>query len=1008
MRRLIVPAYAAWLFLLAAIYFAVPPRTFAAYVWLAIGLSSAIAVLAGVRLHRPSRRGPWFLLAGAIGAYAAADAVYYFAEGLTSIGDKVFLDDLLYGVMFVLLMAALLQFGRPAARGALLDALIVMCGVGLLTWIVLVQPNTEVPAPDDLTHLTSLIYPLADVVILAAVTRLIRALHASASILLLVLGAIGLLVSDAVYRIAQLGFSLGDPVGLGWFLFYACFGLAALVPSMRTLTEPPRLRVRDTTPLSIALLTVSALIPPSVLFFEAVTQVRVRNGAIIAVACAGMGILVLARLAGVGRELQSQFNRERGLRRVSTSLVSASDPLDVGAALKAGVGQLVPADLPHRAILLETPQAPPPLQALRSEQLLATSSLPEWLNQRLLPHPTAMAVPLVLPDRPVGDAQVGVLLVGAPERVLRSIRASVQALTAQAALALDRIRLGQELLQRNNEEYFRALVHNTADVILILDDDDRVRYASPSATAMFGTSGIIQMPLLDLVDPSSQTQAGTELRAVRLTGSLARPPAPGLARTGGDWTVRGPNGPALQAEASWRDLRADPAVQGIVVTLRDVTEQRRLERELTHRAYHDALTGLPNRALFAERLQQSLAHADQNLTVVGVLLLDLDDFKIVNDTLGHDLGDELLIGVSHRLAELLRHRDMAARLGGDEFAVIISDAADLAAVEDVASRVVTAFREPLAVQGQLVNGSVSVGVATNADAADSAELLRHADLALYVAKGEGKGQWRRYQPDLHTAITERLTLRTELDAALAGDQLDVEYQPIVALSSGRTVGFEALVRWNHPTRGRLLPHAFIDLAEESGLVEPIGEWVLRHAITAAQSWQSNGSRRPYVSVNVSAWQFRNSAFADRVLAELSESGLSPGLLMLEITESLLVRDDDRLWRDLARLRQAGVRIAIDDFGTGYSSLSYLRAVPLDVLKIDRQFTSTIAASSKQRALVDGIVRLAHTLGLEVIAEGIETSAESTLLTVLGCPYGQGYLFAKPLPLAETQSWLARR
>ncbi|NUR51765.1 MAG: EAL domain-containing protein [Hamadaea sp.] len=1007
MRRLIVPAYAVWLLLLAAVYFTMPPSTLAAFVWLAIGLSSTTAVLVGVRLNEPSQPRPWLLLAGAVLAYAAADAVYYFGEGITPLGDGVFLDDLLYAVMFVLLMAALLQFGRPAARGALLDALIVMCGVGLLTWIVLVQPRTDGPGTDDLSHLTSIIYPIADVVILAAVTRLIRALNVSASILLLIVGTVGLLVSDAVYRAANLGFTLGDLVGIGWFLFYACFGLAALLPSMRTLTEPPKLRVRDTTPLSITLLTVSALIPPAVLFFEAVTNPPVQDGVVIAVACAAMGILVLTRLAGVGRKLQSQFSRERGLRRVSTSLVSAADTKDVGAALKAGIAQLIPADVPHRAILLEPP-VPEPLRALRDDQILPAAALPEWLAQRVLPHPSAMAAPLVLPDRPGGDGQVGVLLIGAPERVLRAIRESVQALTAQAALAVDRIQLGQELLRRNNEEYFRALVHNTADVILILDDDDRVRYASPSATAMFGTAGIIGMPLLDLVDPDSRAQAGTELRAVRLTGSLARPPAAGLARDTGDWTVRGPNGPAVQAEASWRDLRTDPAVQGIVVTLRDVTEQRRLERELTHRAYHDALTGLPNRALFAERLQQALAHADQNLTVVGVLLLDLDDFKIVNDTLGHNLGDELLIGVSHRLAELLRHRDMAARLGGDEFAVIIEDAADLAAVEDVAARVVTAFREPLPVQGQLVNGSVSVGVATNAEAADSAELLRHADLALYVAKGEGKGQWRRYQPDLHTAITERLTLRTELDAAVTGDQLDVEYQPIVALSSGRTVGFEALVRWNHPTRGRLLPHAFIDLAEESGLVEPIGEWVLRNAIEAADSWQHNGRvHRPYVSVNVSAWQFRNSAFADRVLSGLADRGLAPGLLMLEITESLLVRDDDRLWRDLARLRQAGVRIAIDDFGTGYSSLSYLRAVPLDVLKIDRQFTSTIAASAKQRALVDGIVRLAHTLGLEVIAEGIETSAESTLLTVLGCPYGQGYLFAKPLPLTETYTWLAR-
>jgi diguanylate cyclase (GGDEF)-like protein/PAS domain S-box-containing protein len=995
-RRLLMPAYAAWMLLLAAVYFTVPPSNFCATVWLAIGVSSVTAVLLGVRLNQPSRPRPWYLLAGAVAAYALGDAVYYFSDGGSPVGPALYLDDLIYLAMFVLLMASLWQFGRPAAAGALLDALIVMCGVGLLTWIVLVQPNAARPALDDISHVTSILYPIADVVILAAVTRAIRAVPFTQSIMLLAAGGAGLLVSDAVYRAARLEYTLGGIVGIGWFLFYACFGAAALDPSMRTLTEPPPVRVRDTTPLSITLLTVSALIPPAVLFFETSAYIKVEHGVVIAIACAAMGVLVLTRLAGVGRRLQSQINRERGLRRVTTTLVSASDTKDVGQALKAGVGELIPADVPHRAVLLETAQAPDSLRVLRRDKLLRTDSLPEWVTQRLLPHPAAIASPLVLADRPAEDAQVGVLLVGAPERVLRSIRFALRALTAQAALAMDRVRLAQELLRRNNEEYFRALVHNTADVILILEDDDRVRYASPSATAMFGTAGIEGMPLLDLVDPASRDQAAAELASVRLTGDRAV--------LGSDWTVRGPNGPALQAEASWRDLRADPAVLGIVVTLRDVTEQRRLERELTHRAYHDALTGLPNRALFAERLQQALAHADQNLTVVGVLLLDLDDFKIVNDTLGHDLGDQLLIRVSHRLAELLRHRDLAARLGGDEFAVIIEDAADTEAVEEVAARIVTAFREPVPLDGQLVNGSVSVGVSTSADASDSAELLRHADLALYVAKGEGKGQWRRYQPDLHTSITERLTLRTELDNAVAGDQLDLEFQPIVMLNSGKTAGFEALVRWNHPIRGRLLPHAFIDLAEESGLVEPLGEWVLDHALAAAETWQ-RGDSGPYVSVNVSAWQFRDSAFADRVLHGLEARGLAPHVLMLEITESLLVREDDQLWRDLARLRQVGVRIAIDDFGTGYSSLSYLRAVPLDVLKIDRQFTSTITESTKQRALVDGIVRLAHTLGLEVIAEGIETSAESTLLTVLGCPYGQGYLFAKPLPLRETLPWL---
>ncbi len=444
------------------------------------------------------------------------------------------------------------------------------------------------------------------------------------------------------------------------------------------------------------------------------------------------------------------------------------------------------------------------------------------------------------------------------------------------------------------------------------------------------------------------------------------------------------------------------------MTLRDVTEQRRLERELTHRAFHDALTGLANRVLFAERVQDAIGRGAHRGDLVGVLFIDLDDFKVVNDTMGHESGDHLLRGVARRLTEALRQHDTAARLGGDEFAALIEDAHDVGAIEEVADRIAAALREPFVIDGQLVTCAASIGVGTTADATNGQDLLRQADLALYVAKGSGKGQWRRYQPDLHTAIVERLALRADLDQAVHDKAFALEFQPIVAIDSGQTSGFEALVRWDHPTRGRLLPDEFIDVAEESGLVVPIGDWVLRAAVTAAARWRDQQpGHPPYVSINVSAWQFRSPGFVARVRRELSTAGLPPRCLMLEITESLLLRDDDQVWDDLTELRQIGVRVAIDDFGTGYSSLSYLRHVPLDVLKIDRLFTGTIASSRQQRALVDGIVRLAHTLGLEVVAEGIETAAERDLLARIGCPYGQGYLFSRPMELERALLWLRR-
>jgi diguanylate cyclase (GGDEF)-like protein len=466
------------------------------------------------------------------------------------------------------------------------------------------------------------------------------------------------------------------------------------------------------------------------------------------------------------------------------------------------------------------------------------------------------------------------------------------------------------------------------------------------------------------------------------------------------------DGTTVQVEASCRDLRRDPTVAGLVLTLRDVTERRRLEQELTHRALHDSLTGLANRLLLQERAEQAMARAGRGATTVGVLFIDVDDFNVVNDTMGHQAGDELLIAIAERVQGVLRPHDTAARVGGDEFAILIEDARDPDEVEDLAERVVAALAAPFSVRGALVAGTVSIGVATSVEAGDVKDLMRQADLALYVAKGAGKSQWRRYQSSLHAALVERMATRAALEQAIADHAFVLHYQPIVELSTGATVGFEALVRWQDPERGLVPPGGFIGIAEESGLIIPIGDWVLEESLSTALRWAAvPGSRQPYISVNVSARQFRTAGFAAKVLDRLHESGLPAESLMLEITESLLLREDEQVWRDLATLRDSGIRIAIDDFGTGYSSLSYLRQLPIDVLKLDRSFVSTITSSAQQRALVDGIVGLAHTLGMVTTAEGIEVEAERVALHEMGCQYGQGYLFAKPLSYSDAIRWL---
>jgi predicted signal transduction protein with EAL and GGDEF domain len=340
-------------------------------------------------------------------------------------------------------------------------------------------------------------------------------------------------------------------------------------------------------------------------------------------------------------------------------------------------------------------------------------------------------------------------------------------------------------------------------------------------------------------------------------------------------------------------------------------------------------------------------------------------------------------------------------MGGDEFAILLPSVPSLAAADAVGTRITAAVAEP---RPDTVVCTASVGLATTGPADDEPSLVRNAEHALSVAKAAGGNQWRRFEAAMADAVRYRTELRGALGQALRDGSLVVEYQPIVRLTDGKTLGFEALVRWQHPTRGLLSPSEFIDIAEDSGLITPIGEYVLQVATAAASTWGTGC----FVTVNVSARQFRSRGFVGGVLAQLREVGLAPSRLVIEITESLLLRDDDDVWEDLNRLRQAGVRVAIDDFGTGYSSLGYLRQVPLDIVKLDRLFISTMASSDRQRDLVRGIVDLIRTLNLEVVAEGIETVPQRRLVAGIGCEYGQGFLFARPMSELDVQRWLARR
>jgi diguanylate cyclase (GGDEF)-like protein len=437
---------------------------------------------------------------------------------------------------------------------------------------------------------------------------------------------------------------------------------------------------------------------------------------------------------------------------------------------------------------------------------------------------------------------------------------------------------------------------------------------------------------------------------------------------------------------------------------REVRRRQDLEAELQHQAFYDTLTGLPNRALFLDRLGHALARTRRVDEGLAVLFLDLDDFKLVNDSLGHAAGDELLRGVAQRLTTSLRPGDTAARFGGDEFTVLLEQVADAKEAAAIAERLRVALAVPLSVAGRSLVAGVSVGLAgsfVGEDAATASALLQAADLALYQAKAAGKGQLVVFDDSMQRRATARLELVHALRQAVAHEDFVVYYQPQVDTASGQLVGVEALVRWQHPERGLVEPVDFIGLAEETGLILPLGLWVLRMACRQAQSWRAQNDGRPLLlSVNLSPMQVRQPDLVAEVAAILAETGLPADALCLEITESVLLEDAEATTRTLQALRALGVHLAIDDFGTGYASLSYLQRFPVETVKIDRSFIAALGESAGGMAIVEAVTALAHQLGLAVVAEGIETAAQSALVEQVGCDQSQGFYVAHPLPAEE--------
>jgi diguanylate cyclase (GGDEF)-like protein/PAS domain S-box-containing protein len=1030
-----------------------------------VGLASAGAVAYGIHRYRPEHAFSWWLLAGAVLLNATGRAVYDELPGqVGSLKSLAWIVWSMHLAMLILLIAGALGLVRSTLRGAsaAIDAAIIVLGAGLIGGILIAIPYANVAGVGDLWGAVRVAYVFRDVVVIAIAFHVATAVRWNRSVRWVLTGLFGLVVYDVLFRVAQMHghWLAGTAIDVGWLLFSVAIGAAALSRSMVELDIPTAENVRDGAPLRIGLVVVLALMPSAVLLLG-LFQEPPWYQPLIVIFSTLILILALARIVEVARQLRRQVEGERVLRRAVTDLARTQDVSSVAPLINRAVGRLLGPDADYQVAIvtcsLPSPQTPWPDAA--SGGLLETASLPTPIARQLGNRELTLAIQLV--DRPSepndpdilvatsvapegqaadepGAADSGgfacgsKLLVRANRSALFALRPRLEVLATQAAFTLEWIRLNTENIRHTSESYFRTLVQNSADVILIVDGDNRIRYASPSAGSVFGSIALTGLDLPSLVARSDREAAERLLKRARagVPGTLASEAStPRERETGtrltsdgmvvadvvrdGDWTVNGDGAGPARVEVSCRDLRADPSIDGLVLTLRNVTKQRLLESELEQRAFHDPLTGLGNRLPFSERLTEEVERSTGAREFTAVLYVDLDDLKLVNDALGHETGDALLSAVGDRLRSFVAgyggpNNSMAARLGGDEFAVLLADVVDEAAADAAAGRLLATLAQPVHIAGHEVTCSASVGVATTAHDADTGpDLLRNADLALYAAKNVGKGQWRHYESWMRSTVMARLEVRASLERAIDDDALVLEYQPIVALEGGRPEGFEALLRWEHPSRGRLSPDQFIDVAEESGLIAPIGEWVMRTAMEAARTWGMSDDS-PYVGINVSARQFRTPGFTATVQRLVTQSGLRPHRVTLEITESLLLRDDDGVWQDLQSLRRFGVRIAIDDFGTGYSALSYLRHVPLDVVKLDRSFIQSMAASVQQRELVQGIVGLADVLGLQVIAEGIETVHERDLAARIGCASGQGFLFSPALPVHDAQRWLARR
>jgi diguanylate cyclase (GGDEF)-like protein/PAS domain S-box-containing protein len=1020
----------------------VPPLK-VGFVFNIIAVSSPVVILIAVKTWRPEHRLPWYLFALGQTMFVAGDVITYNYDKLfgaelpyPSIGDILYLSVYPCLIAGVLLMVHRRSPGRD--REGLIDSLIVAIGIGTISWVFLMSPIARTPESSAIQRLVGMAYPFMDLVLLVAVVRLaIGPGRRAPSFSLMAGAAIALFCTDFVYSYISVQGIVYNQAGYleaGWASFYLLWGAAALHGSMRTLSDPAPEQEHRATKARLGLLAGASLMAPAVQIIQEIRGERVDAPFVIGSSIA-LFLLVVVRMAGLVRREELSAARQKALQDAGQALVVATDRDGIHRAAMQSAGRL--AGETATVVLLVKMDGSPPQEftvvgashddgatlgravnlpagpTWKRADLIALDSIREPSARRelggLIPMPEETRFVFVAPLFMLDELKA-LLCVGSEDPLSRSTCEVLKTLSSQAALALESAALTEDLLRRRSEARFSSLVQNSSDVVMVVAADSSMTYVSPSVERVLGHGHeqLTGSKLTDHVHPEDKAQVLQFLTSGDRDGDDPRPALTEfrLLHRDAHW---------LHVESQRTNLLNDPNVNGIVLNIRDIGERKAFEEQLQHQAFHDRLTELANRALFRDRVEHALERQTRDGRPVSVLFLDLDDFNTINDTLGHALGDQVLKEVAQRLTGCLRAADTAARLGGDEFGILLEDGGVGFEAVEVASRIMAALEAPIRLGGKTVSVRASIGIAAARPGEEGApqsgeELMRNADVAMYMAMEAGKGRYQLFEPAMHDTALRRLELKADLQRAIDNGEFVLYYQPVIELETGAIIGLEALIRWNHPERGLVPPLEFIPLAEETGLIVPIGGWVIQEACRQAVLLHDRLPVEPplHMAVNLSARQLQRQEIVGEIGEILTETGLDPGLLILEITESVMMKDVKLSVQRLTELKEIGVKLAVDDFGTGYSSLNYIQQFPVDILKVDKSFVDAFSTDPRKSALTATILKLASDLDLRPVAEGIERADQLERLLALHCDLGQGFYFAKPLPMEGVDGLLAAR